>query len=82
VIVPGDAPPLPERRLTVEEAHGLITLQQVVTELQLAGGSAVTNWIARQKGEHVGRVYKGYRLRGKGLLPGAQKPGWLWEKCG
>jgi hypothetical protein len=31
-------------------------------------------------GYTVGSIYRGHRLRGKGLLPGGQKPGWLWEQ--
>ena len=76
--------PLPERRLSPDEAAGLVTLPELAQALGLAGGSAVTNWIAREAakrgGDPVGAVYRGHRLRGKGLLPGAQKPGWLFER--
>jgi hypothetical protein len=76
--------PLPERRLSPDEAAGLVTLPELAESLGLAGGSAVTNWIAREAakrgGDPVGAVYRGHRLRGKGLLPGAQKPGWLFER--
>lgn len=76
--------PLPERRLTPDEAAGLVTLPELAAAVGLAGGSAVTNWIAREaakrSGDPVGAVYRGHRLRGKGLLPGAQKPGWLFER--
>ena len=81
----GEALPLPDRRLTPAEAAGLVTLPQVAEALGLSGGgSAITNWIAREarkRGGEVplGAVYRGWRLRGKGLLPGGQKPGWLWE---
>ena len=80
-----DGHPLPDRRLTPAEAEGLFTLPQVAEALGLGGGgSAITNWIAREarklNGEvPLGAVYRGWRLRGKGLLPGGQKPGWLWE---
>jgi hypothetical protein len=76
--------PLPKRRLTPDEAAGLVTLPELAAALGLAGGSAVTNWIAREAakrgGDPVGAIYRGHRLRGKGLLPGAQKPGWLFER--
>lgn len=75
--------PLPERRLTVAEAEGLLTLPQVADALGLASGSAITNWIARQRDKTgrvpVGGVYRGFRLRGMGQLPYAHGPGWLWE---
>jgi hypothetical protein len=77
---PGE--PLPERRLTAAEAAGLLTTPEVGTALGLGSHSALTNWIAREakkNGSAVGGIYHGHRLRGKGLLPGAQKPGWLWE---
>ena len=76
------AGPLPDRRLTPAEADGLLTTPQVAEVLGLASQSALTNWIARQGGNGVGGVYRGYRLRGKALLPGGQKPGWLWELAG
>ena len=85
VILPppmGDAGPLPDRRLTPAEAAGLLTTPEVAKALGLASQSALTNWIARQAGNGVGAVYRGYRLRGKALLPGGQKPGWLWEAEG
>jgi hypothetical protein len=78
--------PFPERRLTPEEAEGLSTLPAVALELGLgSGGSSITNWIARQakaRGVDVplGSVYRGWRLRGKALLPGGQKPGWLFDR--
>lgn len=75
--------PLPERRLTPAEAAGLLTTPEVGAALGLASDSALTNWIARQAnkrgGSAVGGIYRGHRLRGKGLLPGGHKPGWLWE---
>lgn len=80
-----DGQPLPDRRLTPAEAEGLATLPQVAEALGLGGGgSAITNWIARESRKRggevpLGAVYRGWRLRGKGLLPGGQKPGWLWE---
>ena len=80
----GDAE-LPERRLTPAEATGLLTTPEVGAALGLASDSALTNWIAREakkNGSAVGSIYKGHRLRGKGLLPRGQKPGWLWEPVG
>lgn len=84
----GEVVPLPDRRLTPDEAEGLVPLPQVADELGLGGGgSAITNWIAREarsRGGDVplGAVYRGWRLRGKGLLPGGQKPGWLFDRVG
>jgi hypothetical protein len=78
----GDPVPLPERRLTPTEATGLLTTPEVGQALGLSSDSALTNWIAREAGKHgsaVGGIYRGHRLRGKGLMPGGQKPGWLWE---
>jgi hypothetical protein len=78
---PGE--PLPERRLTAAEAAGLLTTPEVGTALGLGSHSALTNWIAREakkNGSAVGSTYRGHRLRGKGLLPGGHKPGWLWEQ--
>ena len=83
-----EALPLPERRLTAAEAEGLLPLPQVVEQLGLSGGgSAVTNWIARETIKNAGNVplgavYRGWRLRGKGLLPGGQKAGWLFDLAG
>lgn len=83
-----EALPLPERRLTAAEAEGLLPLPQVVEQLGLSGGgSAVTNWIARETVKNsgnvpLGAVYRGWRLRGKGLLPGGQKAGWLFDLAG
>lgn len=83
-----EALPLPERRLTAAEAEGLLPLPQVVEQLGLSGGgSAVTNWIARETVKNsgnvpLGAVYRGWRLRGKGLLPGGQKAGWLFDLTG
>lgn len=74
---------LPQRRLTPAEAAGLLTTPEVGAALGLSSDSALTNWIARQakiNGSAVGSIYRGHRLRGKGLLPGGQKPGWLWEQ--
>lgn len=80
----GEPEPLPERRLTPAEAAGLLTTPEVGQALGLASDSALTNWIAREAakrgGSAVGGIYRGHRLRGKGLLPGGQKPGWLWER--
>lgn len=80
----GEPEPLPERRLTPAEAAGLLTTPEVGQALGLASDSALTNWIAREAakrgGTAVGGIYRGHRLRGKGLLPGGQKPGWLWER--
>jgi hypothetical protein len=80
---PGEPLPLPERRLTPAEAAGLLTTPEVGKALGLSSDSALTNWIAREAskrgGSAVGGIYRGHRLRGKGLLPGGQKPGWLWE---
>jgi plasmid stability protein len=80
---PGEPAPLPERRLTPAEAAGLLTTPEVGKALGLSSDSALTNWIAREAskrgGSAVGGIYRGHRLRGKALLPGGQKPGWLWE---
>lgn len=77
---------LPDRRMTPAEAAGLLTTPEVGAALGLASDSALTNWISREAGRRggsaVGAVYRGHRLRGKGLLPGGQKPGWLWERVG
>ena len=81
---PADLPPLPSRRLTAEEAHGLLTTPEVSQALGLASDSAITNWIRRQTakrgGSAVGATYRGHRLRGMAQLPGASRPGWLWER--
>jgi hypothetical protein len=81
---PAGLAPLPERRLSPEESAGLLPLPDLAEALGLAGGSAITNWIAREAakraGDPVGAIYRGHRLRGKGLLHGAQKPGWLFER--
>ena len=80
---PGEPLPLPERRLTAAEAAGLLTTPEVGAALGLGSHSALTHWIAREakkNGSAVGCIYRGHRLRGKGLLPGGQKPGWLWEQ--
>ena len=80
---PGEPLPLPERRLTAAEAAGLLTTPEVGTALGLGSHSALTNWIAREakkNGSAVGSIYRGHRLRGMGLLPGGQRPGWLWEQ--
>ena len=73
---------LPQRRLTPAEAAGLLTTPEVGAALGLKSCSSITNWIAREdkKNGAVGLIYRGHRLRGKGLLPGGQKPGWLWEQ--
>ena len=80
---PSEPEPLPMRRLTPAEAAGLLTTPEVGQALGLASDSALTNWIAREAakrgGTAVGGIYRGHRLRGKGLLPGGQKPGWLWK---
>lgn len=80
---PGEPLPLPDRRLTQAEAAGLLTTPEVGKALGLSSNSALTNWIAREAskrdGSAVGGIYRGHRLRGKALLPGGQKPGWLWE---
>ena len=78
----GDAE-LPQRRLTPAEAQRLRSTLEVGTALGLGSHSALTNWIAREAKKHgsaVGLIYRGHRLRGKALLPGGQKPGWLWEQ--
>lgn len=82
--VEGEPLPLPERRLSPAEAAGLLTTSEVGKALGLASHSALTNWIAREarnNGTAEGRIYRGHRLRGKALLPGGQKPGWLWERA-
>lgn len=68
---------LPDRRLTPAEAEGLFTCPQVAELLQLKTPSSITNWIARGNGP--GAVYRGWLLLGKGLLPNAQQPGWLFR---
>jgi hypothetical protein len=78
---PGE--PLPERRLTAAEAAGLLTTPELAKALGLRSDSAPTNWIAREakkNGSAVGSIYRRHRLRGMGLLPGGQRPGWLWEQ--
>ena len=78
---PGE--PLPERRLTVAEAAALLTTPELAKALGLGSHSALTNWIAREakkNGSAVGSIYRRHRLRGMGLLPGGQRPGWLWEQ--
>lgn len=73
--------PLPNRRLTLSEADGLLTTPAVAKALGLASPSALTNWIGRQQGNGIGALYRGYRLRGKGLLPAGMNLGWLWEQA-
>jgi len=82
-IAPGQ---LPARRLTHEEAAGIITLPDMADRLGLSGGgSAITNFIGREAKKiggamPVGVVYRGFCLLGKGLLPGGQKECWLWKE--
>jgi hypothetical protein len=82
-IAPGQ---LPARRLTQEEAAGIITLPDMADRLGLSGGgSAITNFIGREAKKiggamPVGVVYRGFCLLGKGLLPGGQKECWLWKE--
>jgi len=72
---------LPDRRLTPQEAEGLLTGPQLCAALGLASESSFTNWIRRLGPvEAVGQVFHGHRLLGKGLLPGSAKPIWLWRK--
>lgn len=72
---------LPDRRLTPQEAEGLLTGPQLCAALGLASESSFTNWIRRLGPvEAVGQVFHGHRLMGKGLLPGSAKPIWLWRK--
>ena len=84
-VAPFEGDALPDRRLTPAEAVGLLTTPEVADALGLASGSAMTNWIRREAakrgGSAVGGIYRGYRLRGNGLLPGGQKAGWLWEQA-
>jgi hypothetical protein len=80
-----EVPPFPERRLTPDEARGLLTGAEVARALGLAeGASTMRDWIAREArrrgGSAIGGVYRGFRLRGKGLLPEAQQTAWLWER--
>lgn len=78
--LPQSAKPLPQSRLTTAEAAGLLTTPEVRAALGLGSHSALTNWIAREakkNGSAVGLIYRGHRLRGKALLPGGPKPGWL-----
>jgi hypothetical protein len=80
---PAAADPLPARRLTQEEAATLLPLPAVARELGLKAPSSITNWIARNgHAAAVGKEFRGWRLRGKGLLPDAVTPGWLFERCG
>lgn len=84
--VPLDPPPFPDRRLTPDEAAGLLTGAEVARALGLAeGASTMRDWIAREArrrgGSAIGGIYRGFRLRGKGLLPEAQQTGWLWERA-
>jgi hypothetical protein len=54
----------------------------VCDALGLSAESSLTNWISRNGHEvAVGKSWKGFRLMGKGLLPEARTPGWLWERC-
>lgn len=83
--VPLDPPPFPDRRLTPDEAAGLLTGAEVARALGLAeGASTMRDWIAREArrrgGSAIGGIYRGFRLRGKGLLPEAQQTAWLWER--
>lgn len=76
------ASPLPSGRLTPEEAATLLPLPAVARDLGLKSNASITNWIARNGGpEAVGKEFRGWRLRGKGLLPDALTPGWLFERC-
>ena len=83
IVAPFEGEALPQRRLTPAEAAGLLTTSEVGKALGLASESAMTNWIRREAakrgGSAVGAIYRGYRLRGSGLLPGGQKGVWLWE---
>lgn len=80
---PAAANPLPARRLTPEEAATLLPLPAVARELGLKSNASITNWIARNgHAAAVGKEFRGWRLRGKGLLPDAITPGWLFERCG
>lgn len=82
---PAEAAPLtalPPRRLTHDEAKGVLTTRDVAQELGLASESSLTNWIARNgHDEAIGKVFKGqFLLLGKGLLPGSGKSAWLWRR--
>lgn len=76
--------PLPDRRLTPDEAAQLVTNQQVMQELDLKSDASLTNWIAREAkrrgGSAIGSDYRGFRLRGKGLIPNGPRSVWLWER--
>lgn len=72
---------LPPRRLTHDEARGMLTTKEVVQALGLASESSLTNWIRRNGHDcAIGKAFKGYLLLGKGLMPGAGKPVWLWRR--
>ncbi len=72
---------LPQRRLTSEEAASLVTGREICDELGLASESSLTNWISRNGHDQaIGKSFKGFRLMGKGLLPGGGKSGWLWQR--
>lgn len=81
----GDSKPvetLPNRRLTLDEAQGLLTNREICKALGLSSESSLTNWIARNGHDKaVGLVFKReFRLLGKGLLPGGTGEVWLWRK--
>jgi len=51
----------------------------VAAELGMAR-TALANWVTRRGDAAVGSTYRGWQLVGKGLLPDARKPGWLWRR--
>lgn len=73
---------LPNRRLTLDEAKGLLTNREICKTLGLSSESSLTNWIARNGHDKaVGLVFKReFRLLGKGLLPGGTGEVWLWRQ--
>lgn len=80
---PSPPPPgcLPQRRLTLQEAEGLLTIAAVAAAVGVTP-QAVAAWMERQEGGRngaVGKVWRGYRLLGMAQLPGGRRPAWLWQ---
>jgi len=76
------AGPLPQRRLTLQEAEGLMGIAEVAHAVGVRGQS-VTNWMERQPGGRpgaVGQIYRGHFLVGMHQLPHGGRPVWLWRR--
>lgn len=79
---PSPSGPLPKRRLTLEEAEGLLVISEVAKAVGVSV-PAVTSWLDRQEGGRpgaVGKEYRGFRLLGMAQLPGGHRPVWLWRR--